>query len=239
MNDGRKIAFMEARTGWNVLTAWNRRCNQASNIETLCLGIMCTLLAKIPENEALSIMFLEKATRLVIPIVGYENQLWCSTVHDYGWKLEKAGRHQEIDDLLQEIMPRVNSDNFYSVVKSVDLWQHSLLKRGLMDQVERLLNKYVEEFKNTTQEDRVYWEFSNDPILDALEFLVVFFRDCKKNDAKMQSTLDEYETYFDRVYHHPVQKTFLGFGIGQFGMSFARSRVEFMPKDRDNERFSF
>jgi hypothetical protein len=231
LDNGEQVIIADLRSGVHVLRKWIAKCNEASDLETLCKGIMLALLAKIEEDSALSLLMLRDSVALVMPIAGYQSQLWAITVHNYGWRLYDANRHAEIDGMLENIMPELDSENFYSIVKSIDLRQFSLRARKKWNTMEIVLKKFLEGFERMPEEDRGNWAFSNDPILDLLEFLVVFYRDCKVDTAMTKVFLGKYEKYFDEVYDNLLQRMCLGFDIGVWGMSFARIRLEFVPKE--------
>lgn len=194
---------------------------------------MFQLLARIDEDEANNILFLRLAMEQIVSILDVEHQLAFEAAHDYGWKLFNRNSHATIHQLIAKVMPpNPTEDNFYAIIKLIDLWQISLRSQKKLEEMERILLAGLRRFETTAPHLRRFWVFSNDPVLDIMEFLVVFYRDCKQDPENMESWKTRYKNYFDLNYNHAFHRMVLGFGIGPFGLSFGRLRMEFWhPRD--------
>jgi hypothetical protein len=128
---------------------------------------------------------------------------------------------------LQELLyAPVTSRNYYFKVKLIDAWAHNLRAREPCDlsEIEILLLHSLQLFESAEENVKKSWVFGLDPILDVLEFLIVYYRDWAVNELSVRKYRDAYRVYFDGRYNHPLLRLCLGCGAGVFGMSFSRLR---------------
>lgn len=129
---------------------------------------------------------------------------------------------------LQELLyAPVTSRNYYFKVKLIDAWADNLRAREPCDlsEIETLLLRSLRLFESAEEKVKKSWVFGLDPILDILEFLIVYYRDWAVNELSVQKYRNAYRVYFDGRYNHPLLRLCLGCGAGVFGMSFSRLRL--------------
>ncbi|ORY04762.1 hypothetical protein BCR34DRAFT_591098 [Clohesyomyces aquaticus] len=130
-------------------------------------------------------------------------------------------------DLLQKLLDDpVTKRNYYFRVKLIDAWMWKLWNDRKADEVERLLLRGLKLFTSAPNSVQQSWGFGLDPILDVLEFLIVYYDVLNPNVQEVESYRGQYTAYFEDRYHDWIQRLALGCGVGVFGMSFSRLRIE-------------
>jgi hypothetical protein len=163
----------------------------------------------------------------MIAILGLENDKACTTALKLIWDLSDLFVIDRAESYAVQLLQLpLNERTFYALIKIIDAYQFVLFKQEKWELAETTLIQWLKKLQETPVSVRRLWSFSNDPILDILEFLIVFYRDKRPNANKLPEYVDKYRDYYMRTYGHWPQRLFLGCGAGVFGMSFARVRLE-------------
>jgi hypothetical protein len=219
------------------MNGWIRACpTPRSAIEDLCVAEMSALLATIyaPPDSSQNLNWRETAAVTMTRRIGFEHCSTFNEIQDYIWAMTRSEtvHTMRTSAFIRKVIPRsITTENFYAIIKLVDGWQFSFSKRGDATGMQRLLLRTFLAFWHTPDELRSEWKFSNDPILDSLEFLMQFYRDVWRSQNAYMLFKQCYINHFDRRYGNPLLREYLGFGVGRMGMSFARLRMEIKYRD--------
>jgi WW domain len=170
----------------------------------------------------------DTSAQYIAAVYGFETKTGFLPIHDYISSmramgvLPRAGRYAA--SILHVV--ELNERNFYALVKIIDLRHSILIYQQNWVGAETMLIDWLSRFKAQPLKFRTQWSFTNDPVLDLLEYLLVFYRDVRLNQDWLSKYKHEYLDYCIRTYRGLIPRLCLGCGVGVFGMSFSRIRME-------------
>lgn len=133
--------------------------------------------------------------------------------------------------VLQDILEApTTGGNYYFKIKLIDAWMHNLHAHEENENVEKLLQRSLEIFRTCSDKVKGEWDYTLDPILDILEFCIVFYQYWTPNPELASQYKREYLEYFEESYGDECGRLTLGCGVGVFGCSFSRLRFAMKPQ---------
>lgn len=172
------------------------------------------------------IKHVSNAARNIWRILGTSNTSGSTAILRLIWEMHWMGQNRDASQLAQTLLEQdIGETNFYALIKTIDAIQFCLEATGSRDTIEKVLLDWLHKFEDVEESARVNWNYANDPILDMLEFLIVFYRDAVSSKDKAEGFKALYLQRCVERYRDVAYTLCLGCDVGAYGMSFARIRI--------------